>query len=179
MCFMDMASEMSPEDLTAALEQYPAFKSSKRVSDLVEKNIRKAETSVGKKYVDFDINGKKLSDYVGRDGKYLLVDFWASWCGPCIRQTKVLKEIYAQYKDAGLEVLGVAVWDKPEDTLKAIERHDLPWDCIIDAQTIPTDLYGISGIPCIILISPDGTILSRDKQGDELKADVDRYLSKD
>ena len=90
----------------------------------------------------------------------------------------MLKELYQKYKDKGLDVLGVAVWDKPEDTRAAISRHGLTWPCIIDAGTIPTDLYGISGIPCIMLIGPDGTILSRDKQDDELRADVARYLER-
>jgi hypothetical protein len=73
-------------------------------------------------------------------------------------------------------VLGIAVWDEPENTLKAIKQHELPWECILNAQTIPTDLYGISGIPCIILFGPDGTILSRDKQDDALRADVTAAL---
>ena len=74
-------------------------------------------------------------------------------------------------------MLGVAVWDEPENTKKAIAKHELPWHSIINAQTIPTDLYGISGIPCIILIAPDGTIVSRDKQGAELIKDVDAAMS--
>lgn len=71
----------------------------------------------------------------------------------CIRQTVVLKDIYNKYKDKGLEVLGVAVWDEPDATLRAIEQHQLPWKSIIGAGTIPTDLYGITGIPCIILLT--------------------------
>ena len=127
-------------------------------------------------FKDFEITygdgtSKKLSDYVGK-GKYTLVDFWASWCGPCIRETAVIKDIYNEYGPKGLEVLGVAVWDEPENTKDAIEKHQLPWPQIINAQTVPTELYGISGIPCIIIFGPDGKILSRDKQGDALRADV-------
>ena len=59
----------------------------------------------------------KLSDYAGK-GNYLLVDFWASWCGPCRREIPVIKEIYEKYKSQGLSVLGVAVWDKPDDTMR-------------------------------------------------------------
>ena len=105
-------------------------------------------------------------------GEYVLVDFWASWCGPCIREIAVLKDLYKEYGPQGLKVLGVAVWDEPANTKKAIETHQIPWECIINAQTIPTDLYGISGIPCIILFAPYGTIVSRDKQDDALRADV-------
>lgn len=176
--FLDRASALSAEELEADLARYPAMLRYKRVAKLREMNERRAATGVGSKYVDFEVNGEKLSDYAGKDGRYLLVDFWASWCGPCIRQTAVIKDLKAKYADKGLDVLGVAVWDKPEDTRAAIKSHRLDWPCIIDAQTVPTDLYGISGIPCIMLIGPDGTILSRDKQDDELRTDVARYLDK-
>lgn len=181
MFFVSKAAELDLAQLDAQLAKYPQFKSSKRIGDIREKLILKDETSVGKKYKDFEITQpdgttRRLSDYVG-NGHYTLVDFWASWCGPCIRETKVIKEIYDKYNGKGLEVLGVAVWDKPEDTLEAIKKHELPWNQIINAQTIPTDLYGINGIPCIILIAPDGTIVSRDKQDEDLVNDVEAAMS--
>lgn len=176
--FLQQAYDLEPAALEAYLQANPEFARYKRLQKLVEMNRRKAATSVGAKYLDFDIDGRRLSQYVGRDGNYLLVDFWASWCGPCMRQLPVLKEIYNKYHGKGLDVLGVAVWDEPDDTRRAITAHELPWDCIIGARDIPTDIYGISGIPCIMLIGPDGTILVRDLQGDELKAAVDSFLAK-
>ncbi len=176
--FLDQASALTDEELDSALRQYPDMLRYKRVAKILALNARRAATGVGSKYADFEVNGQKLSDYVGRDGHYLLVDFWASWCVPCIRQTAVIKELQAKYKDRGLDILGVAVWDKPDDTKAAITGHGLSWPCIVDAQTIPTDIYGISAIPCIMLIGPDGTILSRDKQNDELRADVAKYLDR-
>lgn len=175
------AAQLNAPALRKELEKYPDFAKSQRVQSILANAEKREATSVGKKFVDFEVthDGKteRLSDYVGK-GRYTLVDFWASWCGPCIRQTAVLKDIYNKYKDKGLDVLGVAVWDKPEDTKRAIEQHELPWPCIIDAQTIPTELYGISGIPCIILFGPDGTIISRDKQDDDLRADVDAAMAR-
>lgn len=172
---------MSSAELEAAFKKYPYF-AGYQYSDMLLDNVRKREaTQPGHKFVDFSITQpdgtvRSLSDYAGK-GKYVLVDFWASWCGPCIRQTKVLKQIQEKYKDdPRLQILGVAVWDKVEDTRRAISQHGLTWDCIVDAQSVPTDLYAITGIPCIMLIGPDGTILSRDKQGDELIADVDAAL---
>jgi thiol-disulfide isomerase/thioredoxin len=173
--FLDKAMQMNLEELNAELEKYPTLKQYNKIKGIQKAAQAKALTQPGNQYLDFEVtyNGKttKLSDYVGK-GEYVLVDFWASWCGPCIKQTAVIKELYNEYKDKGLKVLGVAVWDEPENTLKGIKSHDLPWEQIINAQTIPTELYGISGIPCIMLFDPNGKILSRDKQDDELKADV-------
>ncbi|MDE6040077.1 MAG: AhpC/TSA family protein [Muribaculaceae bacterium] len=168
-------SQLSAAELNAELDKYPAFRNYARVQRYMDSALKREATQPGNKFVDFEVTydgeTNRLSDHVGK-GHYTLVDFWASWCGPCMRQLPVLKEIYNEYKDQGLEVLGVAVWDEPEATKEAIVKHDLPWKTFIDAQTIPTDLYGITGIPCIILFGSDGTIISRDKQGDELKADV-------
>ena len=172
---LESAYNMEPAELKAYVAKNPTLQNSARIKKLIEMNDLKAATSEGQKYKDFDINGQKLSDYVGKDGKYLLVDFWASWCGPCRREIPVIKEIWEANKDK-LNVLGVAVWDEPTDTEAAIKQLGIQWPVIINAQTVPTDLYGISGIPCIILISPDGTILSRDKQDEALKADIDKYL---
>lgn len=174
--FLQKGYEMTLPELEEAIKAHPSLSGYKRVGKLVEAARNKENTAEGKKFVDFAITAddgsvQRLSDYVGK-GKYVLVDFWASWCGPCIRETAVIKEILNEYGPKGLEVLGVAVWDEPANTLAAIKRHELPWPQILNAQTIPTDLYGISGIPCIILFSPDGTIISRDKQDDELRRAV-------
>lgn len=174
------ASSLSLAELDSTLAVHPALGDYKRVQKLRESLVNLDETSEGKMFKDFEVTYNdstfRLSDYVGK-GKYVLVDFWASWCGPCIRQTAVIKDLYKEYGPKGLEVIGIAVWDKPEDTLKGIETHELPWMNVINAQNIPTDLYGIKGIPCIILFGPDGTILSRGKQSDELRADVSKAMA--
>lgn len=181
MFFLQQAYEMEPSEVEAMVEQHPSLKKYKRVEKLIQANKNKAATQPGSKFADFEIeyDGAKhrLSDVVGK-GQYVLVDFWASWCGPCIRQTAVIKDLYNEYKDKGLKVLGVAVWDEPDDTKKAITQHGLEWECWLNGQNTPTDIYGISGIPCIILFGPDGKILSRDKQDEELKADVRAALEK-
>jgi thiol-disulfide isomerase/thioredoxin len=137
-----------------------------------------SETAAGKPFIDFTIeNGNKdgspasLSDYVGK-GKYVLVDFWASWCAPCRMETPVIAEVYNKYKGDRFEVVSVAVWDERENTLAAIKEDGNTWPQILNAQTLPTEIYGIQGIPHIILFGPDGTILARDLRGDKLKAKV-------
>lgn len=173
--FLQNAYDISLEDLDNAIKKTPSLGEYKRIAKLRESKVRKAETSEGKMFKDFTVtygdSTWKFSDYVGK-GKYALVDFWASWCGPCIRETAVIKDIYNEYTPKELEVLGVAVWDEPDKTLAAVRNHQLPWKQIINAQTIPTDIYGIPAIPCIILFGPDGTIIARDKTGDDLRAAV-------
>ena len=87
-----------------------------------------------------------------------------------------LKELYEIYKGDQFEILGVAVMDKPEASLKAIEEQELEWPQILNAQKIPTEIYGIRGIPHLILFGPDGTILKRGARGKELKALIATYL---
>ena len=121
----------------------------------------------------------KFSDYVGK-GTYVLVDFWSPWCGPCKREIPNLKKTYAKFHGKDFDVISIAVWDKPEDTLKAIEEEGLKWGQIINCQKIPGELYGIEGIPTMILFGPDGTIVERGDmlRGSNMEATLAKYLSK-
>ena len=129
-------------------------------------------TMSGAMFTDFTVtqpDGQdvSLSDYVGK-GKYVLVDFWASWCAPCRRAMPKIKALYEEYNPKGLDVLGVLVWDEVEDSKKAIEEEKAPWPQILNTQRVATDLYAINGIPHLIFFAPDGTILKRGLPDDEL-----------
>ena len=159
----------------------PWLSSTKRVSATKATLEAQKATSVGQSYVDIkgtDINGNpaSLSDYVGK-GNYVLVDMWASWCGPCTREIPNLANVYNLYKDKGLTVLGIYVWDELANLAPAIEREGITWPQIIDSNETATKLYGVQGIPCIILIGPDGTILDRtNMRGANMQPMVEKYM---
>lgn len=163
--------------LSDEAKNYPGLQTAHRAFEALR------NTSEGKMFTDFTIEngglkGEKVrfSDYVGKD-KYTLVDFWATWCGPCKREIPNVRNIYKEFGDR-ITVLSVAVWDKRTSTEKFIEKNDMPWNHIIDAQQIPTDIYGIQGIPQIMLFAPDGTIVKRDLRGDEIRKVLEGLLEK-
>ena len=140
----------------------------------------KKTTKVGSMFTDFEIvqdesdpenSTVRFSDFIGQ-GKYMLVDFWASWCGPCKAEIPNIRSVWEKYHGEKFDVLSVAVWDKVEDTKAGAIENGIVWQQIINGQQIPTDIYGIEGIPQIMLFGPDGTILYRDLRGAAIEAAV-------
>ena len=112
----------------------------------------------------------KLSSF---RGKYLILDFWASWCAPCREETVYIKELYNKYHDAGLEVFSVSLDDKRDAWIKAIEEDGMTWNhgCQLlrgGKNTPVAQLYGIDGIPAIWVIDSEGKILAQGLQREKL-----------
>ncbi len=173
-CNYLMYKDFTEAEIDEMLKTAPAeYAQLKRVEKAKNAARQLAITAEGKKFTDFEVKAEdgsvqKLSDFVGK-GKITLVDFWASWCGPCRAEIPKLQALKAKYGDK-FDVLGVAVWDNPDDTRKAMQQMNITWPVIIGTEQLnePTDLYGIKGIPHIIIFGPDGTILSRGLMGDDL-----------
>lgn len=171
-----MYKDLTEAEIDAMVKDAPAeYAQLKRVTKAKKAAHQLTVTAEGQKFTDFvvkaeDGTDQKLSEHVGQ-GKFTLVDFWASWCPPCRAEMPKLKALKEKYGEK-LNVLGVAVWDNPDDTRKAIDELGITWPVIIGTfkLTEPTDLYGIKSIPHIIIFGPDGTILSRGLTGDALAA---------
>lgn len=160
----------------ALLKQIPAkFQNDADIMQIKATTEKQKKTAVGTKFTDFEMqtpDGKnvKLSDYVGK-GKIVLVDFWASWCGPCRQEMPNLVEAYAKYKDKNLEIVGVSL-DKDGNAWKeAIKSLNITWPQMSDLkfwQCEGAQLYAVNSIPHTVLIDKDGTIIARGLHGEEL-----------
>lgn len=135
--------------------------------------LAEQNTAVGMAFTDFTAVNKdgaeeKLSSFVGKSD-YLLVDFWASWCGPCRRSMPGLKELLAAHSDK-LAILGVSRDENEDSWLQAVEALELPWSQLRDVNNEGARTYGIMFIPSTVLINRDGIILARNPSHAEIES---------
>ena len=155
--FKNVQFMLDADELEATVQSLgDSLKANPAVRRVIEGLNAKKATKEGQPFADFTIvqdpenpetSTVSLSDYAGK-GKYLLVDFWASWCGPCKAEIPNIKAVYEKYAGEDFDVLSVAVWDKPEATVEAAAEHGVTWNQIINAQKVPTDLYGYPSDIC-------------------------------
>lgn len=139
-------------------------------------------TAIGAEAPNFtqnDVNGKpvSLTDY---KGKYVLVEFWASWCAPCRAESPNLLKQYAAFKDKGFEILGVSVDSDKAKWMEAIKKDGLTWTQVSDLKGWESDarkVYGISGVPANFLVSPEGKIVGAHLTGEKLNKKLAELLN--
>lgn len=142
-----------------------------------------SKTEVGATTPDFtvnDINDKpvKLSDFY-KGKKIVLIDFWASWCGPCRRENPNIVKTYSQYHSKGFEIIGVSLDENKKDWQDAVKKDNLTWMHVSDLkgwECVPARLYNVQGIPMNFLIDGNGKILASNLRGPELEAKLKEFL---
>ena len=175
----------TPEELAPVLEGYiAAFPTNARLQQIKKHNDLTLETSVGKQFKDFemaDVDGNmhKISEYVAAN-KVTLIDFWASWCGPCRAEMPAVKAAYEAYGKKGFGIVGVSLDNNKDAWVAAIESFGANWAHLSDLKGWGCEgarLYGVNSIPATVLVAQDGTILARNIRGEEIQKKLAELLN--
>lgn len=153
-----------------------------RIKQQIEKDALKEVGASVKDFTMKDPEGKDvhLTDWVGK-GKYVLVDYWASWCGPCRREMPHVKAAYEKYSEKGFEIVGVSFDNKHEDWVKGISELGITWPQMSDLkgwQCLASDMYNIKSIPATILYDPEGKVVATNLRGQQLLETLEKHLGK-
>ncbi|WP_247651777.1 TlpA disulfide reductase family protein [Chitinophaga eiseniae] len=165
-------------------KEYPWLSEAKQKKEDIEKaEVIARKTGIGAVAMDFvqnNANGKpvKLSDY---RGKYVLLDFWASWCGPCRAENPNVLDNYERFHAKGLEILGVSLDDKKDAWIKAIKDDGLEWAHVSDLKGWKNEVakeYNIRAVPSNFLIDKEGKIVAVNLRGEELTSKLEQIFGK-
>lgn len=147
---------------------------------LTQKYDKAKQLSIGKS-MDFtlpDQHGNAFS-LASLKGKYVLVDFWASWCMPCRAENPHLLKAYNKLKDRGFDIVGISLDDKKENWLNAVKADGMPWIQVGDLKGFKSDIavrYGITAIPQNVLIDPQGIIIAKNLRGDKVDEEIEKLI---
>lgn len=180
----EMGYNLSYEDLSSVLSADAAYTKHPVLKPLLTQMAAKEKRRPGINYKELvmkDMDGKtvKLSDYIGKS-ELVLVDFWASWCGPCRQEMPHVIETYNQFKDKGFNVVGVSFDNNAEAWKKGVADLGMKWPQMSDLkcwQCAAAEIYGVSSIPSNILVNKEGKIVDVDLRGEALKKAVEKYLA--
>ena len=150
---------------------------SEKLNDYIAKQER---LEVGQPFIDFTlqtIEGENvtLSERISKN-KVTMIDFWASWCGPCRKENPVVKAAYEQFHELGFDVIGISVDQDEAAWLKAVEEDQLPWTQMRDGENTASELYMIYYIPSNFLFDQNGTMIAKGLRGDDLAAKLTEIL---
>ena len=160
----------------------PSLETSPDYIFLADRLVVLKRVDIGQPLVDFamkdtndvDIHLSELSK-----GKYLLVDFWASWCGPCRTENPNIVSCYNDFHEKGFDVLGVSFDKSRENWIQAIHDDSLSWNHVSDLlywNNAAGKLYGVRSIPSSILLDPDGIIIAKNLRGEELREKLEELM---
>ena len=175
---------MTMEQLLSLASKVPAeFKEKPSIAKLLKRIEAMDNTWIGKKFTDFTLpdlegNPMKLSDIIAKN-KYTLIDFWASWCGPCRAEMPNVVAAYKEYNKKGFGIVGVSLDSDANAWKSAIEKMGMTWDHMSDVKGWECEgaaIYGVGSIPATVLVAQDGTIIERNLRGEAIKEKLAELL---
>ena len=172
---MNFIQEAQPEELDSMLKVFEPIKSSEFVAAIKERADIMRTFSVGAEAPDFTLNNPEGNPVTlsSLKGKYVLIDFWASWCQPCMAEMPNVIDLYKTYKDKGFEIIGVSLDREKDAWLNAIKKNDMSWiqvwDMEGDTPGESANKFGVTSIPHTVLLDKDGKIIANALRGEELK----------
>jgi len=162
------------------LKQFdPSIQHCYYLQQIQQKIDRLKSIAIGQQAPDFELNdmdgkGIKLS---GLKGKYVLLDFWASWCGPCRKENPTVVKAYNNYKAKGFTVLGVSLDSSEPAWRKAVKEDGMPWVQVLNNKKVAAErMYEVKGIPANFLIDPKGKIIATNLRGEALEQALGRFI---
>ena len=186
-CLRELGYEQEPELTRSMLDKFTSqIRQSELWKALDERNLKMLETSVGKPYIEFsqtDQFGNVISSkdvLATPDVKYVLIDFWASWCGPCMREVPYLTETYSKYFSKGFQILGVSLDRSKDAWLRAVKENQMNWIHVSDLKYWDNEVakqYGINSIPANFLVEAStGKIVATNLRGKDLEKKIAELL---
>ena len=172
--------KMQYAELDSLVRSYTGMENNNDVRLITQRRdlMRKVAVGVNVPEINLpDVEGKSFA-LSSLKGKWVLLDFWASWCAPCRREGKHVLELYKKYQQNGFEVLGVSIDQNPDAWKQAIKEDQTPWKHVLDQRSEVAKTFGVSSVPRVFLIDPKGVIVAVNLYGEELEQCLEEIFSK-
>lgn len=180
---MNFFQEAEIEELDSIVTLFAPIKESEFVKTIEDRAEKLRVSVVGAQAPDFTLNnadGEQIS-LSSLQGKYVLIDFWASWCQPCMVELPNLIDLYDQYNDKGFEIFGVSLDRDRNAWVNTVDEKNMVWPNVWDMEgeepAEAATLYGVTGIPHTVLLDKEGVIIAKNLRGEELKNKLEEILN--